>query len=1263
MLMPDQSLPWLFMRISPTGIAPYNEAPRVQVDPEFEGEVDVPTEVTATVSDPPGNDISYRWFWGDGSSTDWIAGTSGAASHVYSSDGYYTVYVAAKEETGDGFITWNETKVKVFDLSDNAPHAAAGYEDNPISYTPTNPDMGDVITFTSHFIDDEGDELYYTWNFGDTFTATGETAEHQYSASGMYTVIVSVTDNHFGSGARPVVVSTLVNVAVNTPPSIDVPDFPNVVRQQSTEFTITASDDDPLRFTWNWGDGDDPIVTTVPTASHTYAVQGTYTLTVFADDLTGLSGHNESDTGVVNVKRTNTAPVIDSYTVSMTSAATGEVITFSGTARDAEGDPLRFTFYFDDGTYAVFDSDATLPNTPVTFSVDKAYSSAGTFNTYLYVWDYNVNVSSPLRSISVVANDPPIVTALSDKTGTEGVSLSFSASAIDPDGDPLTYYWHFGDGTYASGQSVTHVYTVRGDYTFAVYVDDGSGHNETQSATAHITAVPVLTPLEDQLITEGVVWTFEASATDADGDTITYTWDFGDGSPLEVGQTVTHAYPITGVDAEYDFTVWADDGSLLAGHNVSSTATATVYAIGVNHPPTVGTLADVYGVVDVAVTFTVTASDPDGDPLTITWNLGDGTVLVSAPPVTHTYVSSGDYDVTVWVYDESGDPATNVSRTAVAYISEDAAPVADAGPDQEVDEDTTVTFDGSGSSDDVGIASYTWTIVELSVTLPDEVSPTYEFPEPDVYTVELVVTDTIGQTSAPDTMIVTVLDVTDPIADAGPDQTVDYGITVTFDGSLSSDNVGIVNYTWVVNDDGIIELYDVDPSHVFGSPGEYTVRLFVTDDAGNSAFDEVLITVVDSETPVADAGPDQTVDMGATVTFDGSGSSDNAGIAEYVWTFDYDGVPETRYGVGPVFTFEIPGVYVVTLTVTDLGGNVDADTVQITVLDTEDPVADADVDQTVMVGAVVTFDGSGSSDNVGVTSYTWTFDYDGAPETLTGVGPTFTFDIAGDYTVTLTVEDAAGNSAEDTVVITVEAPNEAPVADAGADLIVTVGATVTFDGSGSSDSDGTIANYTWTFTYDGVAEELYDESPTFDFDIVGTYTVTLNVTDDDGATDTDTMTVTVQAAVPTNEPPVADAGDDQTVTVGKEVTFVGSGSTDSDGTIANYTWTFTYDGTPVTLYGVSPKFTFEVAGTYTVTLTVTDDDGDTDTDTVKVTVEEDDKKSFLESYGLPLGLAIALIVAALVAFFVLKGRKGGKPEATELEGMSAGEPEPPQEQS
>ncbi|MGB2581858.1 MAG: PKD domain-containing protein [Thermoplasmata archaeon] len=278
-----------------------------------------------------------------------------------------------------------------------------------------------------------------------------------------------------------------------------------------------------------------------------------------------------------------------------------------------------------------------------------------------------------------------------------------------------------------------------------------------------------------------------------------------------------------------------------------------------------------------------------------------------------------------------------------------------------------------------------------------------------------------------------------------------------------------------------------------------------------------------------------------------------------------------------------------------------------------------------------------------------------------------TYELQGIYTGTLWFTDNKIGIWNHSKVVTFEVTVEEeviedispPVADAGPDQTVMVGAAVTFDGSGSTDNVG-ITNYTWTFT-DGTAKTLYGVSPTYAFETPGTYTVTQNVTDAAGSYATDTVIITV---LEVNEPPVADAGDDQTVTVGDEVTFDGSGSSDLDGTIDNYTWSFTYDSVATEIYDESATFAFDIAGTYTVTLTVTDDDGDTDTDTVTITVEEeDDEKSFLESYGLPIGIVLALIVAALVAFFVMKGLKGGKkPESTELDSLPAGEPEPPENQ-
>jgi uncharacterized membrane protein len=84
-----------------------------------------------------------------------------------------------------------------------------------------------------------------------------------------------------------------------------------------------------------------------------------------------------------------------------------------------------------------------------------------------------------------------------------------------------------------------------------------------------------------------------------------------------------------------------------------------------------------------------------------------------------------------------------------------------------------------------------------------------------------------------------------------------------------------------------------------------------------------------------------------------------------------------------------------------------------------------------------------------------------------------------------------------------------PIADAGSDQTVTVGSTVTFNGSGSTDDLG-IENYTWTFTYDDELQSLYGPQPEFTFSSVGTYTVTLNVTDSSGHHDTDSMVVTVE---------------------------------------------------------------------------------------------------------------------------------------------------------
>ncbi|MBU7004218.1 MAG: PKD domain-containing protein, partial [Theionarchaea archaeon] len=262
-------------------------------------------------------------------------------------------------------------------------------------------------------------------------------------------------------------------------------------------------------------------------------------------------------------------------------------------------------------------------------------------------------------------------------------------------------------------------------------------------------------------------------------------------------------------------------------------------------------------------------------------------------------------------------------------------------------------------------------------------------------------------------------DVIYPVADAGWDQEVNERANVLFDGSGSYDTVGIASYEWTFTDQVPVTIAGEKPVYQFLNPGLYTVTLTVADPTGNTDTDEVVITVKDTTRPVAKAGDDRTVGTGSVVTFDGSQSTDNVGIVSYAWTFQ-DIAPQTLIGDKPTYTFTRTGRYTVTLTVEDVAGNSDKDNVLITVEDIDDttnPEANAGDDQTVDEGTTVSFDGSKSYDDFGIVSYTWTFQ-DIAPQTLTGDRPTYHFDRPGRFVVTLTVEDAAGNSHSDDVIIT-----------------------------------------------------------------------------------------------------------------------------------------------------------------------------------------------------------------------------------------------------
>ena len=268
------------------------------------------------------------------------------------------------------------------------------------------------------------------------------------------------------------------------------------------------------------------------------------------------------------------------------------------------------------------------------------------------------------------------------------------------------------------------------------------------------------------------------------------------------------------------------------------------------------------------------------------------------------------------------------------------------------------------------------------------------------------------------------------------------------------------------------------------------------------------------------------------------------------------------------------------------------------------------VDSSVEEMETIYFNGSESTDIDGIIiEYTWDFD-DGTKDS--GMYTNHKYSLADTYTVTLTVIDNEGESDEDSIEITVTEwsggpPNDPPVAVIDdSTTTVEAGSYIVFNGSGSTDSDGTIMEYTWEFD-DGVMDSGMYSSHIYSSE--GTYAVTLTVIDDEGASDEDSIIITVTegAGPPTNEPPNAVINvNNTTVEAGSYISFNGSGSTDSDGAIVEYTWDFDDE---IKDSGMYSSHIYSSTGTYNVTLTVIDDDGATNITNITITVIPDDSQT------------------------------------------------------
>ncbi len=812
------------------------------------------------------------------------------------------------------------------------------------------------------------------------------------------------------------------------------------------------------------------------------------------------------------------------------------------------------------------------------------------------------------------------------------------------------------DGAVPGDTGVIHVYEDDTELTVisppgGQFIIEDSGSNTRIDIIAVTGTSQNLPPVADagteQTVSEGdmVVLNGSGSSDPDPDDLLTYQWEQTAGARVTLSDDSDAQPEFTAPDAgeslTFELTVTDNDG-------LTDTDSVTVNVTSDENQPPVAEAGQDQTVRegDFVILDGSNSRDPDGQIEAYSWHQTHGPLMMlsGATEAQSSFtVSDGEsliFELTV----TDDDGLTDTDSVAVNVTSENQPPIAEAGPDQTVAEGDFVTLDGSNSRDTDGqIAAYSWRQTRGSpMTLSDtsEAQPTFTALDGDLagqaLMFELTVTDNSGLTGTDQVTVNITSENLPPVADAGPDQTAGEEELVTLDGSNSSDSDGwIASYLWHQISGTPMMLSDITtarPAFIVSSDimGEESLmfELIVTDNGGLQNTDRVTVNITSENLPpVADAGQDQTVRKGDFVTLDGSYSEDSDGeIASYSWrqtggtmvTLSDTAVAQPTFTAltailkSESLTFE--------LVVTDDRGLQHTDSVTVNIIYTnQPPMADAGADQSVSEGDIVILDGSGSADpDDGIAAYLWR-QTGGSGVKLSNAGavqPMFVSPDVGpngrSFTFELVVTDHDGLRHSDRVTVNVTHINKPPVADAGSDQSVKEEDFVTLDGSDSSDPDDGIASYLWYQT-EGTPVILSDTTamqPVFtapDIGLTGQSLIfTLTVTDHGGLKRTDYVTVNV---IHLNQPPVADAGQDQRINEGCETILNGSESADPDDGIASYFWHQT-EGTPVTLsdaYAIRPSFIapsdiLPANKTLTFELTVTDHGGLKDSDHVTLNV-------------------------------------------------------------
>ncbi len=927
----------------------------------------VPITFAATVSDPDGDVPTLSWDFGDGSVV--VTGPSPMV-HSFAAAGSTTVKVTADDAKG-GVTSWTNTLNVLLNrppVSQVTTPVASLFQNKVYTFTATatDPDTADTIT-------------QFQWDFGDgtaiQTSATGTTT-HTYAStfSGNAKVAVRSVDNHGSTGDfSPAVVFPV------TATSLPVSNFlnPAGAATYNTEtgaagvtiaYIVSATNPNGTGFlplsalTFSTGEAaaTATILSSVANGDGTYTYQVQYkptaavgtrsvTPSLITTDLQGITGLLKSGGPVtINTQASNNPPVVTFTSASTPSAGTnaswqGVPFTFSGTATDADNDPMTYTVTFGDAG-AVGDISTTPVATGGAITATHTYAAAGVYTAKLTVSDGRTNgIKSITLNMNVQANAAPVVTVANAPAGSSqyaNVPVTFTATVTDANGDVPTLTWNFGDGSaLVTGQNpVTHSFAAAGSTTVKAIADDGKGGVTTTNVA--LTILPNLPPVSSLTtptasLFQNKAYTFTATATDPNaGDTISqYQWDFGDATAIQttVAATTTHSYAST-FTGNASVKVRATDNHGSTGDwspAVVFPVTATSLTVSnFLNPAGAATYNTETGAAGVTIAYIVSATNPNGTgflPLSaLTFSTGEAaataTILSSVANGDGTYTYQVQYKPTAAVGTrnvtpsliatdlqgitgllKSGGPVTINTQASnnPPVVTFTSASTPSAGTNASW-QGVPFTFSGTATDADNDPMTYTVTfgdtgavgdISTTPVATGGAITATHTYAAAGVYTAKLTVSD--GRTNGTKSItlnmnvqanaapVVTVAN-----APAGTSQYAN--VPVTFTATVTDANGDVPTLTWNFGDGSALVVGQNPVTHSFAAAGSTTVKAIVDDGKGGVTTANVALTILPNLPPVSSlTTPTASLFQNKAYTFTATATDPNAGdtISQYQWDF------------------------------------------------------------------------------------------------------------------------------------------------------------------------------------------------------------------------------------------------------------------------------------------------------------------------------------------------------------------------------------------